>query len=66
VNSAATKIDRTVVSVGSLHDEPDERRWWWWQRTLIDRLAAIETMRRVVHGRTAPDGRLQRVPIIRL
>jgi hypothetical protein len=53
-------VDRKAISVGSLHDEPDERRWWW-QRTPLERLAAIEVMRRVVYGRAAVDGRLQRV-----
>jgi hypothetical protein len=48
------------MSVGDLHDEPDERGWWW-RRTPLERLAAIETMRRIVYGRAATDGRLQRI-----
>jgi hypothetical protein len=48
------------MSVGALHDEPDERRWWW-RRSPLERLAAIEAMRRVVCGRAATHGRLQRV-----
>jgi alkylhydroperoxidase family enzyme len=53
-------VDRSVVTVQSLHDEPDDRRWWW-NRPAEERLAAIEIMRRIVHGRAAADGRLQRV-----
>jgi hypothetical protein len=55
-----TEVDRTAVSVQSLLDEPDDHRWWW-ARTPRERLAAIEVMRRVVYGRTAAHGRLQRV-----
>jgi hypothetical protein len=54
------RIDRSNMSVGDRHDEPDERAWWW-RRTPLERLAAIEAMRRVVYGRAATDGRLQRV-----
>jgi hypothetical protein len=43
-------IDRRAESVGNIHDEPDERRWWR-RRTPLERLAAIEIMRRVVDGR---------------
>jgi hypothetical protein len=53
-------VDRSVVTVQSLHDEPDDRRWWW-ARPAAERLAAIEIMRRIVYGRAATDGRLQRV-----
>jgi len=53
-------VDRSVVTVQSLHDQPDDRTWWW-GRSAEERLAAIEIMRRIVHGRTAADGRLQRV-----
>ena len=53
-------VDRSAVSVQSLHDEPDDRRWWW-SRPAAERLAAIEIMRRTVYGRSAANGRLQRV-----
>lgn len=53
-------MDRTAVTIQSLHDEPDDKRWWW-SRTPLERLAAIEVMRRVVYGHAAADGRLQRV-----
>jgi hypothetical protein len=53
-------VDRSAISVQSLHDEPDDHGWWW-TRSAMERLAAIEIMRRVVYGRTAAHGRLQRV-----
>jgi len=54
------RVDRTAISVQGLHDEPDDRRYWW-SRTPLERLAALEAMRRVVYGRAATHGRLQRV-----
>jgi hypothetical protein len=60
MDTVTGRVDRSVMSVGALHDEPDERGWWW-QRTPLERLAAIEAMRRVVYGRAATHGRLQRV-----
>jgi hypothetical protein len=60
MDAVSDRVDRSVMSVGALHDEPDEREWWW-RRTPLERLAAIEAMRRVVYGRAATDGRLQRV-----
>ncbi|MGE0592118.1 MAG: hypothetical protein AB7G23_12290 [Vicinamibacterales bacterium] len=53
-------VDRAAFSVQLLHDTPDDRGWWW-GRTPLERLAAIECMRRVVYGRAAITGRLQRV-----
>jgi hypothetical protein len=53
-------VDRSAISVQHLHDEPDDRRWWW-SPSPQERLAALEAMRRVVCGRAATDGRLQRV-----
>ena len=54
------RVDRTALCVSGLHDEPDDRRYWW-SRTPAERLAAIETMRRVIYGHAATTGRLQRV-----
>ena len=53
MDTVSGRVDRSVMSVATLHDEPDERSWWW-RRTPLERLAAIETMRRVVYGRAAP------------
>jgi len=53
-------VDRRAISIAKLHDEPDARRWWW-KKTPLERLAAIEVMRRIVYGRAATDGRLQRL-----
>ena len=54
------RVDRAAMSVQSLHDTPDDRGWWW-SRPVVDRLAAIELMRRTVYGRAAADSGLQRV-----
>lgn len=58
--SGNPRVNRSAFRVQSLHDEPDDHRYWW-ARTPAERLAALETMRRVVYGRTASTGRLQRV-----
>jgi hypothetical protein len=58
--SPSLVVNRSAMVVQSLHDEPDDRRWWW-ARSVAERLAAIEIMRRTVYGRAATDGRLQRV-----
>jgi hypothetical protein len=59
-STGAFTVDRSAISAQSLHDVPDDRTWWW-ARTPLERLAAIEIMRRIVYGRAATDGRLQRV-----
>jgi hypothetical protein len=58
--SPSLVVNRLAVVVQSLHDEPDDRRWWW-TRSVAERLAAIEIMRRTVYGCAATDGRLQRI-----
>ena len=42
--SLAGAVDRSAVSVQSLHAEPEDRGWWW-ARSPQERLAAIEVMR---------------------
>ncbi|MDP1571328.1 MAG: hypothetical protein Q8L86_15140 [Vicinamibacterales bacterium] len=54
------RVDRSAMCTQSLHDTPDDRTWWW-TRSVAERLAAIEIMRRTVYGRAATDGRLQRI-----
>lgn len=29
MDAMLVRVERSVTSVGHLHDEPDERRWWW-------------------------------------
>jgi len=60
MTSSWPTVDRRAIAIQGLHDEPDDRRWWWAQTPAV-RLAAVEAMRRVVYGRTAAAGRLQRV-----
>jgi hypothetical protein len=59
--SVTLTVDRTALSVSSLHDESDEKAYWL-SKTPAERLAALELMRQIVYGyehATAP--RLQRV-----
>ncbi len=54
------RIDRNVMVVTSLHDEPKDRAYWMAQ-TPEARWRAIELMRQVNYGLDATSGRLQRV-----
>ncbi len=61
MQSQSLKMDRTVVTIGSLHDESDEKAYWL-SKTPLERLAALELMRQLVYGyepHSAP--RLQRI-----
>jgi hypothetical protein len=58
--TSSSRVDRTALAVQSLDDTPDDREYWW-SRSPVERLAAIEIMRRVVYGRAASHGGLQRV-----
>jgi hypothetical protein len=53
------KVDRSVMSVAALTDEPDDKAYWL-ARTPHERLRQVEILRRINYGyQTA--GRLQRV-----
>ena len=54
------RLDKTVFSVASLHDDSDERAHWG-AKTPYERLAAIELMRRINYGDASATARLQRV-----
>jgi len=43
------KLDKTVFSLGSLADPPDEKQYWL-SKTPYERLEAIEIMRRIIYG----------------
>jgi hypothetical protein len=53
-------IDRSAVSVGTLLEESDEKAYWQ-ERTIAERLDAIERYRIIAYGYDACTARLQRV-----
>ena len=55
-----TRMDKTVLTVASLHEPSDENEYWH-QQTPEARLAALELMRQVMYGDYSPTDRLQRV-----
>jgi hypothetical protein len=54
------RVDRTVLSVASLFDAPDEPGYWR-LATPGERLRAVELIRRSVYGYSEPAAGLQRV-----
>ncbi len=52
-------VDKRVLSIGSLFDEPDEKEYWL-SRTPYERLLAVELMRQVIYGYKPTAARLQR------
>ena len=53
-------LDRTIVSVRSLHDEPDDLAYWLTQPP-ERRLQAVEYLRESFHGHAYPSQRIERV-----
>ncbi len=60
MEEAFTRMDRTVFSVSSSFEDPDELPYWL-SRTPYERLLAIEMMRRIAYGYDPITTRLQRV-----
>jgi len=54
------KVDRTVMSVGSIYDESDEKAYWL-SKTPAERLEALELYRQIAYGYDPNTLRLQRV-----
>jgi hypothetical protein len=54
------KVDRTVISVGSILEESDEKAYWL-SRTPGERLEALELYRQIAYGYDPNTLRLQRV-----
>ena len=54
------KVDRTVLSVGSLTERFSDRKLWL-QKSPAERMAALEVLRQVIYGYDPTDARLQRV-----
>ncbi len=53
------KVDRTAFTIGSIHDESDEKDYWK-SVTAEERIKAIEIMRQIVYGYRGSTPRLQR------
>ncbi len=56
----ALKIDRSVITTASLHDESDEKAYWL-SRTPEERLEALELYRQIAYGYDPNTLRFQRV-----
>lgn len=54
------KIDRTVLTVVGLHDEPDDKDFWL-TKTPTERWQMTEYLRQLNYGYDPSDARLQRV-----
>jgi hypothetical protein len=46
------KLDKSNFSIGDLHDGGDEKQYWQ-SRSPLERLQAIETMRKILYGSDA-------------
>ncbi len=58
-NLSDLKLDKTVVSIGSLSDESDDKAYWL-SKTPEERLQHIELLRQINYG-SKTRARLQRV-----
>ena len=57
------KMDKTTLTVASLHDPSDENEYWH-RRTPEARLEALELMRQIIYGYDPSTERLQRLLIV--
>ena len=55
----SVRLDRSALTVASLHDPSDEREYWL-SKTPEERLQAVELMRQIVYGYDPATTRLQR------
>ena len=53
------RMDKTVFSIASLHDESDEKAYWL-SRSPQERLEAIEILRQIAYGYDPATSRLSR------
>jgi len=56
----SARMDKTVISVASLGEEPNDLAYWL-SKSPAERLAAVELLRTVHYGYDATSARLQRV-----
>jgi hypothetical protein len=54
------RMDKTVLKVGTLNEQGDDREYWA-SKTPLERLEAVEFMRQVMYGYNPSTTRLQRV-----
>ncbi|HEX8236841.1 MAG TPA: hypothetical protein VF600_12865 [Abditibacteriaceae bacterium] len=54
------RMDKTVLEVGTLSEQGDDREYWA-GKTPLERLEAVEFMRQVMYGYNPSTTRLQRV-----
>jgi hypothetical protein len=58
--SVKLHMDKTFLSVASLHDESDEKTYWR-SKSPQERLEAVEVMRQIIYGYDPSTSRLQRL-----
>lgn len=54
------RLDKTKVSISSLHEPSDEKAYWA-AKTPEERLAALEIMRQMVYGYDPETARMEKV-----
>ena len=55
------KMDRSALSVVSLHEQDDEEKRYWRGKSPHERLQAVEETRQMIYGYDPASTRLQRV-----
>ena len=55
------RLDKSAFSFGHLLDSEEEEKAFWLEKSPLERLEAIEIMRRIVYGYDPAITRLQRV-----
>ncbi len=55
------KMDRSALSVVSLHEQDDEEKRYWRGKSPHERLLAVEETRQMIYGYDPVSTRLQRV-----
>jgi hypothetical protein len=55
-----SRMDRTIIEVGELNEQGDQRAYWA-TKTPLEGLQAVEFMRQVLYGYDPSTTRLQRV-----
>ena len=53
------KIDKSAFSIGSIHDEGDEKEYWL-SKSPQERIEAIEIMWQIIYGYKPSNDQLQR------
>jgi hypothetical protein len=55
------KMDRSVISIVSLHEQDEEEKRYWRGQSPHERLRAVEETRQMIYGYDPASTRLQRV-----